>query len=61
MKNWPGISNIWRALTSSYNIVADWLAWKPSNGEDIKIGSDAMVGAHMYYILSKDIIQHLKD
>jgi hypothetical protein len=60
-KNWPGISNIWRALTSSYNIVADWLAWKPGNGKDIRIGSDPMVGAHRYYRLTKNLIQSLKD
>lgn len=58
-KNKPGISNIWGALTSSYNIVVDWLALKPGNGKGIRIGSDPMVGAHMYYSLTKNIIQSL--
>jgi hypothetical protein len=39
-KNWVGISNIWRALTSSLPIITEWLAWKPGNGKDIKIGVD---------------------
>ena len=52
-KNSFGISNIWRTLTSSYNIVVDWLAWNPGNEKEIRIGSDPMVGAHKYYRLTK--------
>jgi hypothetical protein len=32
-KNWVGISNIWRALTSSMSIITDWLVWKPGNNK----------------------------
>jgi hypothetical protein len=50
-KNWVGISNIWRELITSLPIITDWLAWKPGNGKDIRIGVDPMKGAHSYYNL----------
>jgi hypothetical protein len=59
-KNWSGISNTWRALISSLDIVTDWLAWKLGNGRDIRIGTDPMVGAHRYYKLSRNLLQTLK-
>jgi hypothetical protein len=59
-KNWSGISNIWRALTSSITIITDWLVWKPGNGRDIRIGADPMVGAHTYFKLSRNLILALK-
>jgi hypothetical protein len=31
-----------------HSIITDWLAWKPGNGKDIRIGADPMVGAHSY-------------
>jgi len=40
------ISNTLRDLISSLDIVTYWLAWKPGNGRDIRIGTDPMVGAH---------------
>jgi len=30
-KKWNGISNSWRALTSSLIIITNWIVWKPSN------------------------------
>jgi len=45
-KKWTGGSNIWRALTSSLNILNEWLVWKPGDGRDVKIGFDPMVGSH---------------
>jgi hypothetical protein len=38
--NWIGGSNIWRALTSSLSIINDWLARKPRDGRDVRIGID---------------------
>jgi hypothetical protein len=55
-KNWNGISNSWRALTSSLTIITDWLVWKPGNGRDIRIGVDPMFGSHSYYKLSRNLI-----
>jgi len=60
-KNQFGISNIWIVLTSSFNIVADWLAWIPSNAKKIRIESHPMVGAHKYYRFTNNSIQSLKD
>jgi hypothetical protein len=59
-KSWSGISNIWRALTSSLSIITDWLVWKPGNGRDIRIGVDPMVGSHTYFKLSRNLILALK-
>jgi hypothetical protein len=60
-KKWNGTSNIWRALTSSLNIISDWLVWKPGSGRDIKIGADPMVGSHTFYKLSGNLILSLKE
>jgi hypothetical protein len=60
MKNWFGISNIWRALISSLLILTEWLVWKPGNGRDIRIGVDPMVGSQHYYKLSGNLITTLK-
>jgi hypothetical protein len=60
-KNWNGASNIWRALTSSFDILSDWLVWKPGNGEDIRIGVDPLIGSHTYYKLSENLISVLKE
>jgi hypothetical protein len=54
-KNWMGTSNTWRALITSVPIITDWLAWKPGNGKDIRIGVDPMIGAHTYYKLSRNL------
>jgi hypothetical protein len=59
-KSWSGISNIWRALTSTTPIITDWLAWKPGDGKDIRIGTDLIVGAHSYYKLSRNLIHTVK-
>jgi hypothetical protein len=45
-KKWTGGSNIWRALTSSLSIINDWLAWKPGDGRDVRIGIDPLVGGY---------------
>jgi hypothetical protein len=58
-KNLKGISNYWRALTASLPIIIDWLAWKPGNGWDIRIGVDLMIGAQSFYKLSKNLISTL--
>jgi hypothetical protein len=60
MKNWIGISNIWRALISSLPILTEWLVWNPGNGRDIRIGADPMVGSQHYYKLSGNLITTLK-
>jgi ribonuclease HI len=60
-KKWNGISNFWRALTSSMNIISDWLVWKPGSGRDIRIGADPMVGTHSFYKLSEDLCILLKE
>jgi hypothetical protein len=59
-KNWVGISNIWRTLTSSLSIITEWLAWKPGNGKDIMIGVDPLIGAQNYYKLSINLVLALK-
>jgi hypothetical protein len=59
-KNWNGISNIWRALTSSLSILTYWLVWKPGNGRDIRIGVDPMVGSQTNHKLSRNLISTLK-
>jgi len=60
-KNWNGSSNFWRALTSSVNIITDWLVWKPGSGGDIRIGFDLMVGSHSFYKLSENLKLLLKE
>jgi hypothetical protein len=59
-KKWIGISNIWRALTSSLTIITNWLVWKPGNGRDIRLRDDPLVGAHTYFKLSRNLILSLK-
>jgi hypothetical protein len=59
-RKWSGVSNIWRALTSSLTIITDWLVWKPGNGRDIRIGADPLVGSHTYFQLSRNLIFLLK-
>jgi hypothetical protein len=59
-KSWSSISNIWRSLTSTTPIITNWLAWKPSDGKDIRIGTDPIVGSHSYYKLSRNLIHTLK-
>jgi hypothetical protein len=59
-KNWVGMSNCWRDLTSSLSIITDWLVWKPGNGWDIRIGEDPMIGSQSYYKLSKNLISILQ-
>ena len=54
-KNWVGLSNCLRALTSSLSIITDWLVWNPGNGWDIRIGEDPMIGSQSYYKLSKNL------
>jgi hypothetical protein len=51
-----GMSNCWKALYDSVYIVIDWLAWKPGNGKDIRIGLDPLIGSHYYYKLSENLI-----
>ena len=60
-KNYTGASNIWRSLTCSFNILSDWLVWKPGNGEDIRIGVDPLIGSHTYYKVFENIIFVLKE
>jgi hypothetical protein len=60
-KNWNGTSNFWRALTSSVNIISNWLVWKPGSGRDIRIGVDPMIGSHYFYKLSENLILLLKE
>ena len=59
-KKWIGISNIWRALTSSLTIITNWLVWKPGNGRYIGFGVDPLVGSHIYFKLSRNLILVLK-
>ena len=60
-KNQTSASNIWRALTSSFNILSDWLVQKPGNGEDIRIGVDPLIGSHTYYKVFENLISVLKE
>jgi len=55
-----GMSNCWRALTSSLSIITSWLVWNPGNGWDIRIGVDIMIGSQSYYKLSKILISILQ-
>jgi hypothetical protein len=48
-KHMYGMSNHWRALMTSLPIITNWLAWKPRNGWDIRIGEDPMIGTQSYY------------
>jgi hypothetical protein len=36
------------------------LVWKPSNGKDIRIGADPMIGSQNYYKPSRNLINTLK-
>jgi hypothetical protein len=58
-KNFKGISNCWKALTSSLHIITDWIAWKPGNGWDIRIGVDPLVGSQSYFKLSMNLLSVL--
>jgi hypothetical protein len=58
-KNLKGISNCRRALTASFPIIIDWLAWKLRNGWDIRIGVDPVIGTQSFYKLSKNLISTL--
>jgi hypothetical protein len=53
-KKGSGMSNFWRTLTTSLPIFIDWLAWKPVNEWDIRIGEDLMIGTQSYFKLSKN-------
>jgi hypothetical protein len=59
-KSYTGASNIWRALTSSFDILSYWLVWKPGNGEDIRIGVDPLIRSHTYYKIFENLISILK-
>lgn len=50
-KRSKGNSNSWNYLLNSFLVVKDWLAWKPMNGHNIRIGLDPMFGATSFYIL----------
>jgi hypothetical protein len=53
------MSNCWKALIDSMPIVTDWLAWKPRNGRDIRVGLDLLIGSHYYYKLSESLVSTL--
>jgi hypothetical protein len=55
-KNLKGISNCWRALTTSLPIITDWLVWKLGNGWDIRLGVDPLIGAQSFYKLSVNLV-----
>jgi len=58
--SWSSSSNFWRALTASSSIIKDWLVWKRGSGRAIRIGSDPLVGSHIFFKLSKNVILKLK-
>lgn len=42
-------------------MVNDWLVWKPSNGFQVKVGEDAMVGSADFYKLSDNLLNCFHD
>jgi len=51
-KNMKGVPNCWKALTSSLQIITNWIAWNPGNDWEIRIGVDPLVGSQYYYKIS---------
>ena len=47
-----GVSNIWNGLTSSFNIMGNWLAWTLGNRMSICVGLDTIIGAPENFRLS---------
>jgi hypothetical protein len=47
-KNLKEVSNYSKALTSSLQIIIDWIAWNPGNGRDIHIGLHPFMRSQSY-------------
>ena len=56
-----GISNVWNYLIHSLPAIFDWLAWKPRNGEHIRVGEDPMIGATSFTKLFDNLVKFLHD
>jgi hypothetical protein len=54
-----GISNYWRAFTSSLHIITSWIVWKHGNGWDIQIGLDPLIGSQSFYKLFENLVDTL--
>ena len=56
-----GVSNIRFSFMHSFNVMGDWLAWRPSDGNLIKVGEDPIVGFTNYYELSNLLVNLLHE
>lgn len=54
-----GVSNIWKAITHSIDIIKQGLAWKVWDGSQIRIGSDAWARTGNAHILPREMRQEL--
>jgi hypothetical protein len=55
-KNLKQVSNCWKDLTSSMQIITNRISWNRNNGWEICIGVDPLVGSQSYYKLFSDLV-----
>lgn len=53
-------SNCWLWLIQSLDVVKDWIAWKPSNGLQIKIGEDPIFCGSSFSFVCCQLIHELR-
>ena len=52
-------SVVWRALLKSIPLLKSWLAWKPGDGWNIRVGRDSIVGLDKGWRLSDALLTRL--
>jgi hypothetical protein len=57
----PNCSIIWKAVTKSFSVVGDDLAWRIGRGTKVWIGVDPWPGSGNSQILPNEIIENIHD
>jgi hypothetical protein len=61
IKSHRGGSAIWKAVSKSFFVVEDLLAWNIGNGQALRVGEDPWFGSARRHILSGELITSLQD
>jgi hypothetical protein len=46
---------------NSYQLIAEWIAWKPGDGRSIRLGEDPVIGLSSQSFLTKELLQFIWD
>lgn len=53
-------SLVWKATLDSIKIIEQGPSWQVGNGEQVRVGKDPWVDCNEGYVISRELIDHLK-